>query len=72
MPETEYTGEFGPTGVPAFKRQAAVTASEEMRMSRLTGTKDPLEPINWRVWYGQKPERSAKEELGDEEEARRR
>jgi hypothetical protein len=61
----EYTGEFGPTGVPAFKRRGAVTASEEMRMSRLTADKDPLKPVNYRVWNGQRPEKSARELLGE-------
>jgi hypothetical protein len=70
MPETEYTGEFGPTGVPLFKERRAVSASEEMRMSRLTADKDPAKPINWRVWNGQRPELSDKELLGEEQEAR--
>jgi hypothetical protein len=65
---SEYTGEFGPTGVPLHKPQRAVTASEEARMARLTGLKDPAEPINWRVWYGEGLEKTARQVEGDKAE----
>jgi len=62
---TEYTGVIGPAGVPAFKPRAALSASEEARLMRLTGTRDPQAPISWRHWNGQKVEKSAREIEGE-------
>jgi hypothetical protein len=63
--DSEYTGVTGPAGVPAFKDRRALSASEEARLMRLTGTRDPLAPISWRHWRGQAVEKSAREIEGE-------
>lgn len=62
---TEYTGLMGPAGVPAFRPRRALSASDQARLMRLTGTLDPQAPISWRHWYGQKVEKTAREIEGE-------
>jgi hypothetical protein len=70
MPDTgdygsEYTGRMGPAGVPAKRPRAALSASDQARLMRLTGTLDPEAPISDRHWYGQNVEKSARELEGE-------
>jgi len=62
---SEYTGVMGPAGVPKYKKRKALSASEEARLMRLTGTRDPQAPISWRHWNGQKVDKSAREIEGE-------
>lgn len=63
--ETEYTGLTGPAGVPFRKRRRSLSASEQARLMRLTGTLDPTAPISDRHWNGQAVEKSAREIEGE-------
>jgi hypothetical protein len=63
--ESEYSGKAGPAGVGIRKPQKAVSASDEARLARLTGTKDPKAPINDRVWYGEAPRKTERQRRGD-------
>lgn len=62
---TEYTGRMGPAGVPAERPRSALSASDQARLMRLTGTFDPQAPISWRHWHGQAVEKSARELEGE-------
>jgi hypothetical protein len=62
---SEYTGVMGPAGVPAHRPKRALSASDQARLMRLTGTLDPAAPISDRHWNGQAVEKSAKELEGE-------
>lgn len=63
--ETEYTGVVGPAGVPKYKKRGALTPSEEARLLRLTGTKDPKAEVNYRIWEGETAEKTRRQKEGD-------
>ena len=62
---TEYTGVMGPAGVPAFKKRSALSASEQARLMRLTGTTDPQAEISWRHWLGEAVEPNSRQVEGE-------
>lgn len=62
---TEYTGVTGPAGVPAHRPRRALSASDQARLMRLTGTLDPQAPISDRHWYGQAVDKSDRELEGE-------
>jgi len=65
--ETEYTGTMGrsTSGVPAARPKTALSASDQMRLSRLTDENDPDRRVNWRIWQGETPERTPEQVEGD-------
>ena len=65
--ETEYTGTQGrsDSGVSSRKPRAALSASDQMRLSRLTDERDPDHRVNLRIWNGETPERTPAQEEGD-------
>lgn len=65
MAETEYGGEMGPAGVPAQRPRTALSASDEARLLRLTGTLDPKAPRSDRVWNGEAVEKTAAQKEGE-------
>jgi len=64
--ESEFSGKAGPAGVGIRKPKTALSASDQLRLARLTGTTDPQAPISDRVWYGEGPTRTARQAEGDE------
>lgn len=65
--ETEYEGLKGPAGVPKYRPAKALTASDKLRLERLTGTHDPQATISRRVWEGQNRHKSDRELKGEAE-----
>jgi hypothetical protein len=63
--ESEYDGIRGPAGVPKYRREATLTASDKARLERLTGTHDPKAPLSDRVWNGQNIHKSDRELEGE-------
>lgn len=63
--DTEYGGLMGPAGVPVRRPKKALSASDEARLMRLTGTRDPAAPISDRVWNGQSATKSPRELEGE-------
>jgi len=65
--ETEFTGTQGrsDSGVSSRKPAAALSASEQMRLSRLTDPNDPDRKINRRIWHGETPEPTPAQAEGD-------
>lgn len=65
--ETEFTGVQGrsTSGVSSRKPEAALSASDQMRLSRITDPNDPDRRLNMRVWNGETPERTLAQEEGD-------
>lgn len=56
MAESEYGGVDSPPATVQPKGQDALTADDQMRLIRLTGTTDPLAPRdNQRAWQGLAP-----------------
>lgn len=66
--ETEYTGTMGrgTAGVSSRKPEAALSASDQERLMRLTDPDDPDRRLNWRIWRGETPERTPAQVEGDE------
>lgn len=65
--ETEYGGTMGrsTTGVPEKRPRSALSASDELRLARLTDPQDSGRRLNYRVWYGETPKKSAAQKEGD-------
>jgi hypothetical protein len=65
--ETEYGGRMGggTAGVPEDRPESALSASDEMRLSRTTDPNDRKRRFNLRVWRGETPVRTPAQVEGD-------
>lgn len=63
--ETEYGGLSGPAGVPVRKTAKQLTPSERARLERIVGVPDASAPLNDRAWFGEKLEKTPRQQRGD-------
>jgi hypothetical protein len=66
--ESEYSGRMGrsTSGIPEDRPDAALSASDEARLNRITDPSDRARRFNQRIWYGETPERTPEQVEGDE------
>jgi len=69
--ESEYGGVVGPVGVAKYRRRRALSASDEARLLRTTGTLDPKAPKSDRVWRGEDIEKTQRQKQGEADADRR-
>lgn len=53
---SEFNGEDGLSGLPKFRSQSAMSASDKLRLGYTVGIEDPDAPLNRRAWTGEKLE----------------
>lgn len=63
--ESEYDGVRGPVGVPKYRPRRALSASDEARLLRTTGTRDPKAPKSDRVWNGEDINKTQRQKRGE-------
>ena len=65
--ESEYSGTMGrsTTGIPEARPNAALSASDRARLQRIAAPNDPARRFNWRIWFGETPEKTERQEEGD-------
>jgi len=66
--ESEYNGRMGrsTTGIPEDRPENALSASDEARLDKISDRNDRARRLNYRIWFGETPERSAAQVEGDE------
>lgn len=69
--ESEYGGVVGPAGVAKYRPRRALSASDEARLLRTTGTRDPKAPKSDRVWNGEDIEKTQRQKRGEADADRR-
>jgi hypothetical protein len=62
---SEFTAQTGPMGVDVRKTPGMLSASEEARLMRTTGTRDPTAPFSERVWRGEDVEKTQRQLEGE-------
>jgi hypothetical protein len=65
--ESEFTGTMGrsTTGVPEARPDSALSASDRMRLSRISAPGDKNRRFNERIWHGETPEPTPEQAEGD-------
>lgn len=67
---TEYSGVSGPAGIPKHRPRSALSASDQARLDRIVGVRDPKAPVSDRVWNGEAIEKTQRQREGEAAEAR--